>query len=320
MERTGREPVLVVRAKGPATEGGRIPLQDLLNIGRHVQAAVERVARVLVGQPDSRRPGPKPQEIASSCALQVVALNEACFEIAFDLPRDRFEEMHLGIEAVEKLLEGFERIGADGDALPPGYDTGVLHSLRDMGRVLGSGIEEIEAEARTRRVRRRYSFGPQVHARIVQRIRGPVSNLRTIEGRLLMADFRHDAERCRIHPPTGSPIVCEFDESLEETVYEHLRRYVRVTGETTEDPVTRHIASIKITDIEPVALEGEEFETVSADAFWEEKPLGELVAEQGVQPVGHLDDVWGKGSDLWADDEDFETFLAATKGVPTEEG
>ncbi|MBM4044107.1 MAG: hypothetical protein FJ279_03255 [Planctomycetes bacterium] len=309
------DPILIVRAKGPATTGGRIALQDLLQLGRHIQAAVERVARVLVGQADSRKRGRKPREIESSCPLEVVALNRGSFEVALDLPREHFENMHLGVEAVEKLLEGLECIDRDGETLPPGYDTGVLHSLKDMGLILGKGIDEIEVESRTQRLRRRFSFNPRVHGRITSRIRCPMAASRTLEGQLLMADFRHDGERCRIHPPTGEPVVCQFDESLEETVYEYLRSFVRVTGETREDPATGRIVSITIRDIEPVSMEGAGFETISAEEFWQEKSLTQLVAEQGVPPVQRLEDVWGKGAELWTDEEDFEAFLAATKGV-----
>jgi len=308
------EPMLIVRVKGRATEGGRIALHDLIRLGNNIQTAVERVARVLVGQPDSRRPGRKPPEIAKSCALEVVALKQGSFAIAFDLPKEQFESMHLGVEAVEKLLEGLEIIGTNGEALPAGYDSGVLHTLRDMGRVLGRGIDTIEAESRTQRVRKTFSYTNQTRERIIQRIRGPISNLRSIEGRLLMADFQQPAERCRIHPAIGDPVVCKFDDTLEQTVYEYLRSQVRVTGETTEDPNTGRISSITITDIEPVALEGTEVDTVSPDAFWRDKSLEELATEQAVPPVSRIEDVWGAGAGLWESDDDFQAFVSASSG------
>lgn len=312
------EPILVLRAEGPATKGGRIPLHDLLQMGRNIQAAVERVARVLVGQADSRKSGRKPAEIRASCPLEVVALNRGSFEIALDLPRDRFEDLHLGVEAVEKLGEGLGVLESDGVALPAGYDLGVLSSLRDMGSALGRGIDCIEVETRTRRAKRTFRFDQAVHRRIAERIRGPVTALRTVEGRLLMVDFRHDAERFRIYPPTGESVTCQFDESLEETVYEHLRRFVRVTGETREDPLTGRIASIAVRDIEPVAVEGGDLEPVPADGFWREKTLEQLADEQGVSLIREPEEVWGKAANLWDDAEDFEAFLAATRGNRSE--
>lgn len=318
MSNRNTHPALIVRAKGPATKGGRIALQDLLLLAKHVQAAVQRVALVLLGQADKLKPGPKPKEITSSCLLDVVALNRGSFEIRLEPPQDLFENMHLGVESIEKLVEGLESVGKADAALPTGYDTGVLRSLKDLASSIGKGITEIEIESSTQRLHHRARMTQDLRDKISRRIRGPVTKLRTIEGRLLMADFRLNAERCRIHPPMGSPVVCEFDKALEETVYEYLRSYVRVSGETREDPASGRISSIMITDIEPVYMESEELGAFSAGNFWEEKPLDQLVAEQGVSPVQRLEDIWGKGSDLWADEEDFEAFLNESKGVDSE--
>lgn len=90
-------------------------------------------------------------------------------------------------------------------------------------------------------------------------------------------------------------------------------------GETQEDPVTGKITSIAIADIEPVAVEGTEFESFSADAFWQEESLEQLAAEQQVGPLQRLEDVWRKGAELWDAEQDFETFLAATRGVQAKE-
>jgi hypothetical protein len=50
----------------------------------------------------------------------------------------------------------------------------------------------------------------------------------------------------------------------------------------------------------------------SAD-FWKSKTLEELAAEQGIHPVENLDEVLGQGADLWRDDAELETFLAALR-------
>lgn len=57
-----------------------------------------------------------------------------------------------------------------------------------------------------------------------------------------------------------------------------------------------------------------DFKMISAEDFWQEKSLEQLAIEQGVSPIRRFEDIWGKGSDLWTDAEDFEAFLAATKG------
>ncbi len=258
-------------------------------------------------------PGESLTKILQECGLEVVALNRGSFEIALDLPRAKFETMDLGVTSVEHLLEGIEGIRLDAKALPPGYDAGVLHSLRDIGEMLGDGIDEIEAESRTQRLRRAFSFNPDVHQRVLDLLRSPISNQRTVEGRLLMADFRHDGERCRLHPAIGEPVTCRFDESLAESVYEHLRRYVRVTGEAQEDPLTGKMLNLTIRDIEFVQMEDEAFETIDAEVFWRDKALEQLASEQSVRPIQRLEDVLGKGADLWASDAEFGAFLAVTE-------
>ena len=67
----------------------------------------------------------------------------------------------------------------------------------------------------------------------------------------------------------------------------------------------------------PATLEPGELDETS-DPFWSEGSLKQLAADQGVVPINHLEDVWGKGAELWPDDQDFEAFLAATAGIPSE--
>jgi hypothetical protein len=39
------------------------------------------------------------------------------------------------------------------------------------------------------------------------------------------------------------------------------------------------------------------------DDFWQNKSLERLAAEQDVKPIGRLEDVLGKGAELWEDEE-----------------
>jgi hypothetical protein len=45
--------------------------------------------------------------------------------------------------------------------------------------------------------------------------------------------------------------------------------------------------------------------------FWESKTLEELAAEQGVHPIERLEEVLGRGADLWRDEAEWEAFLSA---------
>ena len=46
---------------------------------------------------------------------------------------------------------------------------------------------------------------------------------------------------------------------------------------------------------------------------WTVKTLEELIAEQGVRPIGQLEEILGRGADLWRDDVEFELFLTALR-------
>ncbi len=47
--------------------------------------------------------------------------------------------------------------------------------------------------------------------------------------------------------------------------------------------------------------------------FWKAKSPEELAAEQGVRPIGRLEEVLGKGAELWADDAELDAFLQALR-------
>jgi hypothetical protein len=47
--------------------------------------------------------------------------------------------------------------------------------------------------------------------------------------------------------------------------------------------------------------------------FWKTKSLEELSAEQGVQPIGRLEEFRGKGAELWANDAELDAFLQALR-------
>ncbi len=292
-----------------------MPLSALLELGKHVQDAVEGVGRLLLGQPGSRRPGRKPRDIKTECMLEVVALNKGSFEVVLDVPRpaqDKLEGMQLGEEAAETFVAGLHVLGNGGTALPAGYDGGVLHSVRDIGHVLSDGIESIEFETRKGKTRRgtRHTYDRAFRESIVRRIREPITNEQSVEGRLLMADFKLSSRRCRVHQPSGGTVECTFGQEMMDTVQEFLRRNVRVTGEALIDADTSRIKRLAISDIEPVT-EGEEgFEEITAEDFWQEKSIDQLAEEQGVRPVERLEDILGRHADLWGSDEEFEAFVS----------
>ena len=184
---------------------------------------------------------------------------------------------------------------------------------RDAGILFNQGIEKIEFTLNHRDTPVVTSFTPNGFRRIQERIKGPQTNIRTIEGRLLMADFKEHGTRCRVHPSVGEPVLCLFDEEQKDEVLEDMLQYVRIVGEAKEDPISGKITSIKIHDIE--RLEDKEDEAtellpkgtpISRD-FWESPTLDELAQSQHVQPMADVRALFG----TWPgeDDDGFEASI-----------
>ena len=172
-----------------------------------------------------------------------------------DLPvesqAELFEDVNedLGEEALTSFVEGIEAVGGEQPAMPRGYDQGVLLALREGGKLFDRGIEMITFDLRTRKGHWISHYTREVHMRVVSRVQEPIENRqRTVEGRLVMGDFKESGFRCRVHPPIGKPIACLFDEVQKEAVLAAMTHYIRLVGEATE--AEGEILSLKIGDIE----------------------------------------------------------------------
>lgn len=313
MTNEGRsKPTLVVRLRGPAVREGRVLLSDLAQLGRQLQVAVDRVARVLVGQA-GLRPGRRLEELRSACALEVVVSGEGSFELVLDLRRDqaKLPGLDMAERVLETLIAGLEQLAGPGESLPTGYDLGVLAAWRETRSLFNHGVEAIELDLRTAGHERHAIYDGRAQRRVVERMQGSVRNLmdlRTVEGRLLMADFKEFGFRCRVHPPAATPVDCEFDERLAESVYDNLRSFVRVTGEAEEDPETHRIRRLRLRDVEPVAIETRTG-LLDAEEFWCEPTFEDLAAEQGIVGAQRLDHLVGAAADLWHSDEELDRFV-----------
>lgn len=297
------DPLLRARLDGQAVGPGTIPVAHLVRFLTHLSKALQRTGRVLTGEAESIRPGSPPRSIKDEVALDLVLLTQGSPATVLGLDRrqtdPRLPTMDLGQEVLEKAIAGLSSVQGTDDALPPGYDAGVLMAWRDVGMLFSQGIERIEFTLRHRDQPLSTTYTPQGFARIQDRIKGPQTNVRTIEGRLLMADFKEHGTRCRVHPSVGEPVLCLFDEEQKEEVFEDVLKYVRIVGEATEDAISGRITSIRIHDIE--RLEDRQDEApdllprgtpISRD-FWESPTLDELATAQGVRPIADVRALFG---------------------------
>jgi len=157
--------------------------------------------------------GRPPQQIKDEVDLEMVLLTEGSPAAVLGFERRQTEpslpQMDFGMEILENSIRGLDEVQkmTDEAPLPHGYDTGVLMAWRDAGSLFTQGIGKIEITLNHGPVPLRSYFTPGGCERIQRRIKGPQANIRTIEGRLLMADFKEHGTRCRIHPSVGDPVL-----------------------------------------------------------------------------------------------------------------
>jgi len=296
-------PLLKIRFDGEAVGPGKIPVSHLLRFLSSMNKALQRTGRVLLGEAQSVRPGRQPDSIKGELELDLVLLTHGSPSAVLGFER-RQEQiplpgMDFGLEILEKALAGLDVVQKTGDTLPPGFDAGVLMAWRDAGTLFHQGIEQISISLNHRKTPLTASFTLEGLGRIQERIKGPQTNIRTIEGRLLMADFKEHGTRCRVHPSAGEPVLCLFSEEQKDEVLENILCFVRIVGEAKEDSVSGKIVSIKIHDIE--RLEDKENEAIDllpqgtpiSRSFWESPSLDELAQAQNAMPVTDVESLLG---------------------------
>lgn len=297
------EPLLKIRFDGASIGPGRIPVAHLIKFLSNMNKAFQRTGRILLGETESIHRGRQPRNVSEEVALELVLLTPGSPATILGFERLQGQMvlpgMELGCEIIEKALSSLRQIQEAGDVLPEGCDAGVLLAWRDVGVLFQKGVSSMQFTLNQRETPVVIPFTPQGFERIQERIKGPLSNIRTIEGRLLMADFKEYGTRCRVHPSIGEPVLCLFNEEQKEEVLENILHYVKIVGEAKEDPVTGKITSIKIHDID--RLEDRENEAVDllpkgtpiVQHFWESPTLDELAQFQNVQPVEDIRALFG---------------------------
>ena len=320
-----REPLLKVRFDGEAVGPGTIPVPHLLRFLTNLTKVFHRAGRVMLGEAESIRKGQPSRNIKEELALELVLLTSGSPAAVLGFERRQQQAalpgMDFGLDILERAIAGLDNIQKPGDSLPAGYDTGVLMAWRDAGVLFSQGIEQIRFTLNHRETPLITSFTKDGFIRIQERIKGPQTNIRTIEGRLLMADFKEHGTRCRVHPSAGEPIFCLFDEDQKDEVLEDILRYVRIVGEAKEDPVSGKITSIRIHDIE--RLEDREDEAVEllpqgtpiSRDFWDSPSLDELAHAQSVMSVMDAESLLGGWPGDVDDDFEEETLRIRHTGM-----
>jgi hypothetical protein len=291
---------LTIRFEGPEVKPSRMRLDDFIQAAREFSACAKRVALALQHTP-SAVPGRRPTDVTEALSLDLIGFTEGSPAAVAVLARTdgqiMMQNADFGEATYKALLEGIEAVSQDTATLPPGFDLGVLMKLRDFGRLFSKGVSRVEFTLNHRPCPIKATYDLPRQDRVRQRIAQPQPQQQTVQGRLLMADFKETGRQLRIHPSIGQPILCQFPESLSAEVEECIRQFVRVTGrmEYTPggEPHRLEIADIERVDEPPGASAVQE--AAWSYGFWENPSAEEYARRQGVQPVTEIASLYGSG-------------------------
>jgi hypothetical protein len=300
---------LTIRFEGPEVGPGRMRLDDFIQAAREFSSCAKRVAMVLQQTPSTVK-GRRPEELIKAVSLDIVGFSQGSPAAVAYLERSGnqmlFGGVDFGEQTYQALIEGIEMAARLENALPPGFDLGVLMKLRDIGKLFNRGVNRVEFTLNHRPLPVRASFDVEKCDQIRHRIEQPEAQRQAIEGRLLMADFKETGRQLRVHPTVGPAMTCKFPESLSSEVEECIRRFVRVTGRMQYHP-TGEPQYLEVTDIEPVedpgALKSTFEEPNWSYSFWENPSAEEYARRQGVEPLTDRATLYGSG-----DPRDWEGF------------
>lgn len=306
-------PLLTIRFDGDAIDAGEIPLSILLRFLLNMRKTMRKIGENIHDELDDARKSRLPKALSDELELKLVSLDEGSPAAVLEFERHGqqfiFSELDLCETVLAKMLDGLRVIQehqAD-DALPPGYDSGVLKNWSEAGAVFAKGVEKIEFALNGRETAAAVSFSGEGAARIRKRISNPTAaSVQAVQGRLLMADFKESNPRCRVHPFVGDPVTCYFDEEQRDEVRKNILRHVRIEGESEEDPPSGKIKSIKVDSIEPIDAEmgegiADEFTEIAGErSFWETVSIEELARLQDVRPLEDVRELFG----TWPGEED----------------
>lgn len=286
---TGR---LTVKIEGTTIEPGKVAVRDLTRLGELIQIGLERVARVLSGEPGGL-PGPPPSPIRNATELLLAGLEEGSATLVLELPPPREMEggeeerlfepppTDLGLQALDRLVEGMHELEVGTEKVPNGWDNSVMDIAQRLAETVATRDFQIDLDARTPRGKRRHArIAPNIATRF--RIRhAPIRRPRTARGELIAVDLRKG--RIDVEDQEGRRLQCEFDPEASELmnrVRQLVGDRVTVSGEEEVDIALDKVGRLEVHSLEPAT------EAVPLhDLFWQNRSGAEQASEQAVGPV-----------------------------------
>ena len=282
---------LTVRIEGASIEPGKVAVRDLTKLGELIQTGLERVARVLSGEPGGI-PGPPPGPIRNATELLLAGVEPGSATLVLELPPPQEEEVseerlfepaarELGLQALDRLVEGMHRLEDGAEEIPDGWDNSVMEIAERLAETVAARSFQIDLDAQTPRGQPRHArISPNTVDRFSIR-HAPVRRPRTAHGELIAVDLRKG--RIDVEDKAGRRVQCEFDPQAEELlgrVRQLIGERVTVSGEEEFD-----VALNKAGRLEVHSLDRATEEVPLHELFWRNLSGAQQAREQGVEPV-----------------------------------
>jgi hypothetical protein len=303
--------LLTIKLDGPLVDQHRLPLSEFARVTKQFRAALQDVATVLSGHGPSGQSGRVRKFIEQASDLYVVASpRPGSFVLELEVPSQLSEQEDLSLEmgpslaerSVQSLVSGLGMLSDETEALPSGFDRGVLRAITPFRTSIAKGITDItfttlhgsNGACEVRLDAERIDIAERL-------IKKPVRAQASAEGTLQMVDFK--ALECRIDRPPRPGVTCVFDEKDRDTVQNAIRQFVHVEGQGQFEPDQIEPSKIWVSSIKIL------YEELPFDpqVFWKKPQIEKLAADPSVLPFrlpSHLDDPW-------RDDDEAALLIAA---------
>lgn len=307
---------LTVRVEGEAIEPGKIAVRDLTRLGNLIQSGLERVARVLSGEPGGL-PGTPPVPVREATELLLTGITRGSATLLLELPvpeETEEPEAHLfappardlGLRAMDRFVEGLHQLESGGQEVPDGWDNSVMEVAQKLAEAATSRQITIDLDARVPRTKaRRARIAPEIAERFAVR-HAPIRRPRTARGELIAVDLRKG--RIDVEEAGGRRVQCEFDpedSALMSLVKGLIGQVVTASGEEEFDVALNKAGKLEVQSLGPATEE-----VPLHEMFWQNRSAAEQAREQGVAPLGTISEL--AASESFTDD-DLEAFSRAIR-------
>ena len=162
-------------------------------------------------------------------SLNLVATQPGSFIFALEMEESQgslFEDSLIS-KSISNLINSVNDI-----LISPKEYKGTIYTLRSLykiANIIKNEIEEIEISFKTETYSLETKFNPTVKERIKYLLGGPERGEKTITGKLIEINIENNT--CKVHPENENPIICEYDESLEDELILAIKKDIEMAGE-----------------------------------------------------------------------------------------